>query len=1111
MNLSAIFIRRPVATILMTMAIAVAGALAFGHLPVAPLPAVDFPTIRVQAQMSGASPETMAATVAAPLERHLGQIADVTEMTSQSSVGSTDVILQFGLDRDINGAARDVQAAINAARADLPSALKSNPTYRKFNPADAPILIVSLTSKTLTPGQLYDSAATVLQQRLMQIDGIGNVDLNGSSLPAVRVELNAGALFKYGIGLEDVRAALSAANADSAKGMVSDGALRWQLYANDQAERADEYRNLVVAWRSNRPVFLRDVAQVNDSVESLRNVGYVNGKPAVMLWIFKQPGGNIVDVVDRVKSVLPQLEAALPPGTEVTLSDDRSSTIRASLSHTERTLIIAVVLVVLVVLAFLRNVRATLIPAVTVPVSILGTFGAMKLFGYSLDNLSLMALTIATGFVVDDAIVVLENIQRHRERGASRFEAAFAGAKEVSFTVISMSVSLIAVFLPILLMGGLVGRIFREFAIVLSISIAVSMVLALTTTPTLCALLLRGAHDDASKPRKDTRFTRLCARASDALGRGFDAAEQLYARSLGAALRHPALVLATLIATVALNVVLYTVVPKSLFPQQDSGLMGGGMMADQSISFQAMSEKVKQALAIVKADPAVQTVVGFTGGHGTNQAFTSVTLKPLDERKDSAFVVMARLRQKLAAIPGAQLMMFPRQDLMVGGRQSFAQFQYTLQGDDTAQVQLWATRLTDALKRVPALADVSSDQQNGGLSAKVVVDRATAMRFGLTPDTIDATLYDAFGEREVSTIYKEQNQYHVVMEIAPKWLQDPSSLGEIYVSTSGASASGTSSTNAVSGTVTSSSSSSSSSTSSSSSSSSSASTNAATNSIATSTGGSVSTGQAVSTSSSTMVPLSAFSKLVEAHTPVSVNHQGQAVAATISFNLAPGYQLADATAAVDQAVKDLNMPNSVHGGFAGTAGSALAAASAMPLLIGAALLAVYAVLGILYESYVHPLTILSTLPSAGVGAVIALLATNTEFSVIALIGVFLLIGIVKKNAIMMVDFALDAQRTQNLAPAEAIRAACVMRFRPIMMTTCAALFGAVPLVLDQGMGAELRRPLGIAIIGGLVVSQLLTLYTTPVVYLYLDGLRHRARALWRRVLPGSSSGAMTDS
>ncbi|WP_027818070.1 efflux RND transporter permease subunit [Paraburkholderia bannensis] len=1108
MNLSAIFIRRPVATILMTMAIAVAGALAFGHLPVAPLPAVDFPTIRVQAQMSGASPETMAATVAAPLERHLGQIADVTEMTSQSSVGSTDVILQFGLDRDIDGAARDVQAAINAARADLPSALKSNPTYRKFNPADAPILIVSLTSKTLTPGQLYDSAATVLQQRLMQIDGIGNVDLNGSSLPAVRVELNAGALFKYGIGLEDVRAALSAANADSAKGMVSDGALRWQLYANDQAERADEYRNLVVAWRNNRPVFLRDVAQVNDSVESLRNVGYVNGKPAVMLWIFKQPGGNIVDVVDRVKSVLPQLEAALPPGTEVTLSDDRSSTIRASLSHTERTLIIAVVLVVLVVLAFLRNVRATLIPAVTVPVSILGTFGAMKLFGYSLDNLSLMALTIATGFVVDDAIVVLENIQRHRERGASRFEAAFAGAKEVSFTVISMSVSLIAVFLPILLMGGLVGRIFREFAIVLSISIAVSMVLALTTTPTLCALLLRGGHDDGSKPRKDNRFTRLCARASDALGRGFDAAEQLYARSLGAALRHPALVLATLVATVALNVVLYAVVPKSLFPQQDSGLMGGGMMADQSISFQAMSGKVKQALAIVKADPAVQTVVGFTGGHGTNQAFTSVTLKPLDERKDSAFVVMARLRQKLAAIPGAQLMMFPRQDLMVGGRQSFAQFQYTLQGDDTAQVQLWATRLTDALKRVPALADVSSDQQNGGLSAKVVVDRATAMRFGLTPDTIDATLYDAFGEREVSTIYKEQNQYHVVMEIAPKWLQDPSSLGEIYVSTSGASASGTSSTNAVSGTVTSSSSSSSSS---SSGSSSSASTNAATNSIATSTGGSVSTGQAVSTSSSTMVPLSAFSKLVEAHTPVSVNHQGQAVAATISFNLAQGYQLADATAAVDQAVKDLNMPNSVHGGFAGTAGSALAAASAMPLLIGAALLAVYAVLGILYESYVHPLTILSTLPSAGVGAVIALLATNTEFSVIALIGVFLLIGIVKKNAIMMVDFALDAQRTQNLAPAEAIRAACVMRFRPIMMTTCAALFGAVPLVLDQGMGAELRRPLGIAIIGGLVVSQLLTLYTTPVVYLYLDRLRHRARALWRRVLPGASSGAMTDS
>ncbi|WP_159289005.1 efflux RND transporter permease subunit [Methylosinus sporium] len=1095
MSMAALFVRRPVATTLLTLAIAVSGLLAFGTLAVAPLPKVDFPTIMVQAQMPGASPETMAATVAAPLERRLGQIADVAEMTSENAVGSTRVILQFGLDRDINGAARDVEAAINAARADLPTALRTKPTYRKFNPAEAPILILALSSRTLTPGQLYDSAATILQQRLLQVDGIGNVDVGGSSLPAVRVDLDPGALFDYGIAMEEIRAALSAANANSAKGAIDEGERRFQIYANDQAKRASDYADLVVAYRDGRPVLLRDIAEVGDSVENVRNVGYVNDKSAVVLILFKQPGGNIVEIVDRVKALLPQLRAALPGDVELNLSGDRSVTIRSSLAHAQQSLVIAVALVVLVVFVFLRSFRATLIPAVTVPVSILGSFAVMKLCDYSLDNLSLMALTIATGFVVDDSIVVLENITRHREAGVSRIEAAIRGAGEVSFTVVAMSVSLVAVFLPILLMGGLVGRLFREFAIVLSIAIGVSLLLALTTTPMMCALFLSGKKDE----RPQGRLARAAGAAIDSVRRSYDL-------SLRGALAHPRLVLFSLFLTVAFNIFLFSVAPKSLFPQEDGGLMMGGVRADQSISFEAMRLKVEQTLAIMRADPAVETVTASIGDGAVNQARMFTTLKPLEERRDSAFAVMARLRPKLAAIPGADVMMFPRQELFLGGRMSFAQFQYTLLSDDAAALRIWATKLYAAMKQQPALVDVTSDQQIGGLETKVVIDRATAARYGVTPDVIDATLYDAFGQRQVSTIYQDQNQYHVVMGLAPRYLQDPSSIEQLYVSTSGETASGTSSTNATYGTV----SGATTNGSTQSTSGSSSARNKATNSIATSSGGRASSAAAISSGRATMIPITAFARLESSTTPVQINHQGQAAAATISFNLAPGATLADASAAVVKAVGDIHLPNAIHGAFGGSAGASQSLIGTMPLLIGSALLAVYAVLGILYESYVHPLTILSTLPSAGVGAVLALILSGVDFSVIALIGVFLLIGIVKKNAIMIVDFALQAERESGLSPAEAVHRACLARFRPIMMTTFAALLGAVPLVLDQGVGAELRRPLGVSIIGGLIVSQLLTLYTTPIVYLYLDRLRLRSRRFWRRAFPGSSVAELAE-
>ena len=1087
MNLSEPFIRRPVATTLLTIGLMLAGLFAYVRLPVAPLPQVDFPVILVQAQMAGASPETMATTVAAPLERRLGAIADVNEMTSTSSTGTVRIVLLFGLNRDIDGAARDVQAAINAARADLPTALRTNPTYRKFNPADSPILILGLTSDTLTPGQLYDSAATIVQQRMSQIEGVGNVDIGGSSLPAVRVELDPTALFHYGIGLEGIRAGLASANANSPKGDIVAGDRRYQLYANDQGRQASDYRDIVVAYRNGAAVRLADVGEVVDSVEDKRNLGLVDGKPGVILFIYKQPGSNVVETVERVRAAIPQVKAALPGDIDLNISGDRSATIRASLASTEETLIIAVILVIFVTFIFLRSWRATLIPAVAVPISIIGTFGAMWMLDYSLDILSLMALIIATGFVVDDAIVVLENIQRHIEAGKPRVEAALLGAREVGFTVVSMSLSLIAVFLPILLMGGIVGRLFQEFAVTLSLAILVSLVLSLTTTPMMCAILLKPEAE--MKGRRPNLLLRM-------LEGGFDAMLAGYERTLRIALHHRRLTALSVFIAIGLTVYGYIIVPKGFFPDQDTGQLMGGIQADQRISFQSMKDKLERASAIVQADPAVESIVGFTGGRGTNSANVFVGLKPLGQR-DSIEKVMARLRPKLAQVAGARLFLFPRQDLKMGGRQSFAQYQYTLQGDTAAELYAASPKLLQALqKRTDIFADVTSDQQEGGLESRLVIDRATAFRYGITPDQIDNTLYDAFGQRQVSTIYNPLNQYHVVMEIAPRYLQNPEVLKTIYVSTTGGRARGSATTNAVAGTVagggtTTASQASTSGTSTTDTAAAIAADsarNAAGNAIAASKGG-ASSSAPVSSAKETMVPLSAFAHFETGNAPVQVSHQGLFVATTISFNLVPGKSLSEATAVIEQTMLDLQLPQTIHGEFAGAAKSYQESASRQPLLILAALLAVYAVLGILYESYIHPITILSTLPSAGIGAIVALLTTGTEFTIIALIAVFLLIGIVKKNAILMIDFALDAERTRGLTPGEAIYEACILRFRPIMMTTLAALLGAAPLIIAGGEGAELRRPLGTAIVGGLIVSQILTLYTTPVVYLYLDRLR----------------------
>ncbi|KWV54210.1 nodulation protein [Bradyrhizobium macuxiense] len=1079
MDPSTPFIRRPVATTLLTFGLAAAGVVAFFKLPVSPLPQVDFPTISVRATLPGASPEDVATTVASPLERHLGQIADVTEMTSSSSVGSARITLQFGLNRDINGAARDVQAAINAARADLPTSLRSNPTYRKVNPADAPILILTLTSDTMTRGDLYDAASTVLAQKLSQVEGIGEVVVGGSSLPAVRVELIPQALYKYGIGLEDVRAALSNANAHSPKGGIDVGDQRYQIYANDQANKAEDYKSLIVAYRNGAAVHLSDVGEVVDGVENLRNSGLANGKPAVLIILYRQPNANIISTVDLVKGLMPQLKASVSPAIDIGLAVDRSTTIRTSLRDVERTLILAVLLVIIVVFAFLRSARATFIPVVAVSVSLVATFGAMYLIGYSLDNLSLMALTVATGFVVDDAIVVLENVTRYIEQGMSPLQAALKGANEVGFTVLSMSISLIAVFIPILMMSGIIGRLFREFAMTISISILISLAVSLATTPMMCAVLLRpetGRH----------------GRVYQISERFFEAMLGFYRRTLTSALAHPLSVVLIFFVTIGLTVYLYVVIPKGFFPQQDTGRLVGSIQADQSVSFQLMQQKLAQFVTIIKNDPAVETAVGFTGGGQTNSGFVFVSLKPIAERKISADGVITRLRRAMSVVPGASLFLQAVQDIRVGGRASNAQYQYTLQGPTLEELNEWTPKIAAALQRDPDLADVNSDQQNKGLESNVVIDRDAAARLGVTVSQVDNTLYDAFGQRQVSTIYVARNQYHVIMEVAPRYWQNPQTLKDVYISTSGASVGGSQSTNAVAGTVVASGTASAAA-----SANAQAARNQATNSIGATGKGVASTGSAVSTRSETVIPLSAVASFKQGATPLAVNHQGLLVANTISFNLPPNVSLSTAVASIEAAMNRIGVPATIRGTFQGTAKVFQDSLNNQPFLILAALVTIYIVLGVLYESYVHPLTILSTLPSAGVGALLALMVFKTEFSIMALIGVILLIGIVKKNAIMMIDFALEAERSRGLEPLEAIREACLLRFRPIMMTTMAAMLGAVPLAVGMGEGGELRQPLGIAIVGGLILSQVLTLYTTPVIYLYLDRFRLWAQRVRR--------------
>ncbi len=1014
MNISAPFIKRPIGTSLLTFALLLSGILAFEFLPVAPLPQVEFPVISVGAGLPGASPETMASAVATPLERQFGRIAGVNQMTSTSQLGSTGITLQFDLNRNIDAAARDVQAAINAARSQLPANLPGNPTYRKVNPADAPVLILSLTSDVITLPKMYDAGDSILAQKLAQVDGIGQVFVGGGARPAVRAEVNPTLLNKLGLGLDTVRTALGSANANKPKGQLGNDTTNWTINANDQIIAARDYRSVIVANNGDATVRLSDVADVQDSVEDIRNLGLSSGKPAVLIIIFRQPGANIIETVDRVISLLPELQSSISPAIKLDVVMDRTTTIRASLRDIEITLLLSVILVILVVFAFLRTVRATVIPSVAVPLSLIGTFGGMYLLHYSLDNLSLMALAISTGFVVDDAIVVLENVTRYLEQGMGPVQAAYRGAKEIGFTVLSMSTSLIAVFIPILLMGGIVGRLFREFAVTLSIAITVSLLISLTTTPVMCALFLKPLHEE------------MHGRAYKFSQRIFDGMLKIYSVSLNWVLRFQPLVLLIAIGTAALSVFLYIAVPKGFFPQQDTGRLMGTVQAAQDISFDSMKVKMKQFVGIVMKDEAVQTIVGFAGGNtSANQGRMFITLKPLADRKISADQVIGRLRRKLAIVPGATLFMQSAQDLTIGGRQSQAQYQYTLQGENLNELNTWAPRLIDKLKTLPQLQDVNTDQQTHGLETRVVIDRDTAARLGITPLQIDNALYDAFGQRQVSTIYKQLNQYHVVMEVDPRFQQSPDALSSVYVRSSN--------------------------------------------------------GQ--------VVPLSAFTHFGPSNTALAVNHQGQWPSVTLSFNLAPGVSLGDATKIIDDAEASIGFPGTIHAGFQGTAAAFRDSLANEPVLIAAALATVYIVLGILYESFIHPITILSTIPSAGVGALLALLITHNELNVIGLIGIILLIGIVKKNAIMMIDFALDAERREGKSPLDAIHEACLLRFRPIMMTTMAALLGGLPLALGTGTGSELRKPLGLTIVGGLIVSQALTLFTTPVVYLYMDRLR----------------------
>ena len=1086
MNISALFIERPVATTLLAVAIALSGLLAYFRLPVAPLPNVTFPVIAVQASMAGASPEIMASTVAEPLERRLATLAGVTELTSNNSVGSSQVVVQFALNRDINGAARDVEAAIQAARADLPTTLRSNPSYRKFNPADSPITILSLTSDTLTPAELYDSADTVIQQQLSQVTGVGQIQLGGGALPSVRIELEPDKLSAYGIGLEDVRAAVAAANANSAKGHIDQGDQRFEVISNDQASKAADYRELVIAYRNGAPVLLRDVAQVVDSTENLRNAGLWNGKPTVGVIVFPLPGANIIETVDQIMKKLPAVEATLPPSIQVHVAIDRSQSVKGAVSDTQRTLFIAVVLVIGVVFVFLQSPRSLLIPALVLPLSILGTFGPMYLLGYSLDNLSLMALTIATGFVVDDAVVVLENIVRHLDEGMSPHEAAMQGSAEVGFTVLSMSVSLIAVFIPILLMPGLVGLLFHEFAVTLSIAILFSLVISLTITPTMCAYLLGSGKSLHSQARWALWFERQFERFKGA-----------YSRSLSAVLDHALLVGLLLIGLIVANVFLFKLVPSTFFPEQDTGLLQGQIIADQRISFPAMKEKLQQLQDIVTKDPAVQSVFGFTGGRALNTANVFVALKPLAQRRMTADQVVQRLRPKLGKVAGARLFLQAQQDLRIGGRQSAAEYQYTLTGDDTAALYAWTPKLLEALnKERDSMVDVNTDLQQNGLQTYITYDRQTAQRYGFAPNQIDNVLYDAFGQRTVTTIFNPFNQYFVVMEVAPSYWQYPDMLKRIYLSAATGNANGSKQTQAPGGTVSgvtartvvSANRAGSTATNALNAD---AAANAITNAI--SGGKAGSTGSADSTAAETMVPLSAMAHFVNNHTSTQVSHQSGMAAVTVSFNLPPGGSLGKAGLAIDKAMRELGMPASIHGEFAGAGQAYAQSMSSMPLLILTAFAAVYIVLGILYEHTVHPLTILSTLPSAGIGATLALLIFDTPFSVIAMIGIILLIGIVKKNAIMMIDVAIHSQREQKVDAKQAIHDAAVLRLRPIMMTTAAAVLGAVPLAIGIGQGASLRQPLGITVMGGLILSQVFTLYTTPVIYVYFDRLGDRVR------------------